>query len=278
MAVHYAVAPGATAVKYDFTSKGNLWFVEIHRFKYGKALLVDGKGMTVISNNPGVVPNDAAVFKGKTGAENPRTIEFYGLSEGTSLIDAFITEGGDSQATLQVHVVPLPGAKASWIKLDPPTATLNASDTPVPYQMKDTFEVKRGEKAADFLAKVPKGTNHLTFSCHGKPDGVLEIGENLDKSNVDAFKKLVDVKLKVIWIGGCSVAGTTQGDDFCKNIARNAKCYVVAPGITLPPVKPPLGHVELFSGSLPHYINPEGNLISASDFFKKHTDLGFKVQ
>ena len=275
MAAHWEQISGAPPANYDRTDSGWLYFIEIKQYQYGKIALVDGGGLIVASNAAAVVPNDSIVFKGRTGLEKRRTIEFYGLTEGTSMIEARNGEGGSLEIVLQVHVKPAPGTGPIWIQLDSPQTALNAERISVPYQMKNTFKIGGGEKAVDVLKKVPAGTKHLTISCHGKPEGILELGESFNKDNVDTFATLKDIKLLVIWLGACSVAGTPEGEAFCQKIAKNAGCYLRAPAITCPFVKPPIGQVELMKFS--KYIDPEGKTINEMEFLKKQSVLGFKI-
>ena len=276
--IHFELQPGSPDRGHWFTERGNLWKMEVRSYLNSKAVLVDGENCILRSNNPLVVPNDDVVFLGKTGGGKRRVITFYSLLSGTTLIDAFGTEGGPSLATLQVHVVGLPGDKPSFVALDGPHTALNSPDTPVPYKLKQTITVKPGERAEDFLKKVDPGSRHLAISCHGTPDGVLLIGEGLNKKNADQFGILLPTAVSVIWIGGCSVAGTVDGVEFCKQIAKQAAAYVVAPGIVIPPTRPGIGRVELFERSLPHYFNRIGEAITAAEFFKQSTTLGFKVE
>jgi hypothetical protein len=279
MTTHYEpIRSGAPSAQYKFEASGALWLMEVGQYKYGKIALVDGAGLTVNSNNPLVVANEEFIFKGRTGLDNPRTIEFFGLSEGTTMFEARQSEAGPVVAFLQVHVKGLSGKAPTWIALDAPHAAFNAPDTPVPYKLQHNSTINYGENLADMVKRVPEGAKHLVISCHGQPHGVLLIGENLSIDNVKDFSLFKKIGLKVIWIGGCSVAGTPQGTEFCKAIAKNAGCYVVAPGLTIPFVRPPMGRVELFARSLPKYIDPNGNPISPPEFFKQHPKLGFKVE
>lgn len=278
MTAHYeTIRAGAPPAEYKFEPSGALWYMEISQFRPGKIALVDGRNLTVTSNNPSVIADDEFIFKGKTGFESPRTIEFYALSEGTTMLEAR-NEAGVVETFLQIHVKGLSGKRPSWIALDGPTAALNAPNTPVPYKMRQSVTINYGESLAKMIEKVPNGTHHLVISSHGQENGVLLIGENINIDNVELFSKLKGSGLKVIWIGGCSVAGTEAGKAFCQKMADSAGCYVVGPGMTLPFVKPPAGHIEMFSRSLTHYFKPKSKMLSPPEFFKLQRLLGFTIE
>jgi hypothetical protein len=115
----------APPADYKFTPAGTLWFMEISEFKTGKLLLSDGAGLIVTSNNPSVIPNDEAVFKGKEGSAN-RTIKFYGRSEGTSMIEARAGDDGKVVTYIQVHVKALPDKPMSWVRRRPVVPELSS--------------------------------------------------------------------------------------------------------------------------------------------------------
>jgi hypothetical protein len=275
---HFEIVPGAPPDAFQRTPSGWLWYIQVKQYTRGTIALVNGEGLTVSSNNPVVVPNDDLVFKGKTGSERYRVIEFYTLNHGTALLDVRDARGTVA-FVLQVHVSPVSGRVASFIALKAPQQALNASNTPIPYHMVYTATIRRGEKAADIIAKVHSGVNHLAISCHSSSPGVLEIGENIDKDNVAAFADLrTNTGARVIWIGACAVAGSTQGLALCSEMAKRSGCYVVAPGILAPPVKAPVGSIEFWDHLLPHYFSPKGEAMPADQYLLLGNDLGFTIE
>jgi hypothetical protein len=275
---HFEILPGAPPDYHEYTESHWLWLIRIKQFKYGKVVLVNGENLIASSNNPLVVPNDDLVFKGKTGSERRRIIEFYGLSQGTTMLEIKDVHG-NLKFALQIQVTPISGKVPSFIALKAPQQALNSHDTPGPYHMVHTETVKGGEKAATIVGKIAAGVNHVAISCHSSKPGVLEIGENIDASNVKAFADLrAKTSARVIWIGACSVAGSREGMSLCKEMAQKSGCYVVAPGITAPAIKTPLGRVEFWGPLLPHYFDPKGNSLNQSQFLMLASELGFTIE
>lgn len=79
----------------------------------------------------------------------------------------------------------------------------------------------------------------------------------------------------VIWLGACAICGPPQGIELCKTLARSAGCFVVAPGLTLPPTTTGVNEIDVFTRSLPHYFDREGKQISYQAFLKQQGELAF---
>lgn len=274
----FEVVPGAPPSHAEYTESRWLWLIHVKQYQTTKLLLVNGENLVVSSNNSLVVPNDDMVFKGKTETSSRRVVEFYAMSYGVTMLEVR-TIGGDYRFALQVRVTPVSGKYPSFIALKAPQQALNSSDTPGPYHMVHTETIKSGTSAADIIAKVHAGINHVTICCHSFTPGVLSIGEGLRIENVDAFKGLkANTGAKVIWIGSCSVAGPAEGVNLCKAIAKNSGCYVVAPGIGTGGYKTPVGRIDFFGPSFPKYFGPSGDLVAPNDFLKLGADLGFTIE
>ena len=275
---HFEVVPSAPPDHAEYTASRWLWLIRIKQYKYGKIALVNGENLVASSNNPLVVPNDDLVFKGKTGLESRRIIDFYGLSSGTTMLE-IRTLGGDFRFALQIQVTPVSGKLASFVALKAPQQALNSHDTPGPYQMQYTERINAGENAAAIIKKIHTGVNHVAISCHSFTPGVLAIGETIHKDNVSAFGDLrTNTGAQVIWIGACSVAGPAEGVNLCKEMARRSGCYVVAPGIGSAAIKTPVGRIDFFGASLPKYFDPKGETIPATQFLKLGSELGFTIE
>jgi hypothetical protein len=130
---------------------------------------------------------------------------------------------------------------------------------------------------------VREGDNHLVFNCHGyasRPDFQtphLSIGTVIHPGNIGAFTILAPIKLRVIWISACSIASSATGEDFCKKMARNAECYVVAAMFHVTQnVKS--GHVEDTAGASWKYFDPQGSLVGRLDFINLGKRLGFTYE
>jgi len=268
--------------KYDVKG-GALWRVRVNEGQRGRVFVSEGTHLKISSNNSQVVPNDASVFnvtdtQGKSGVLN-----FYGLSAGISMLEARDAQGS-VVAYVQLEVDSISGKRA-YFQLDQPSMSLNAPDTPVRYQMKYSLKVSKDTSVDEVIAAVATKSHlrHLVISCHGYGDSsqgpFLVIGKGFrEVKDAKKFTPLYSVLAGgVVWIGACSVCGTVAGVDFCKGIASAAGCYVVAPGITLPAMPVGINQIEVFTRSLPHYVEPTGKLISQSEFFKLDQKLGFKM-
>jgi hypothetical protein len=264
----------------------SVWRVRLSEGQRARIALVDGAELEVSSNAGAIVPNDPSVFT-ETRAGAVRIIEIYGLSAqgsttpGVAMIEA--RQRGAVVAYFQAQVSPLSGAHA-FFQLAEPQMALNSSDTPVPYSMKYKKTYTSGVSAESIISDVQAvaRVNHLVFSCHGTVDPArggpkIEIGSGFDMSNLGLWDRLFSAVNNVIWFGACALAGSAEGIKFCQTAAWRSGCYVVAPTITLPPMKPAINQIEVFTRSMPHYFAPDGVQISATDFLRLQDELGFKL-
>ncbi|MEP7048919.1 MAG: hypothetical protein ABJB12_01140 [Pseudomonadota bacterium] len=237
--------------------------------------------MKISSNNSQVVPNDAGVFdltevQGKNGV-----LELFGLSAGTAMVEAR-DSSGNVVTYVQVQVESI-GGKHAYFKLAEPSMAINAPNSPVKYATHVTKTIPFGTDAADVLDLVAKQSNlrHLVMSCHGYGDPdrgpYLDLGSGFRDEQADLFAAIRPAVTGAIWIGACSVCGTQRGVDFCAKIAKASGCYVIAPGITLPPMKVAHSQIEVFTRSMPHYFARDGRLISQSAFLQLDKELGFTL-
>ena len=270
------------------TGSTAVWRIRIYEGRTAQIALSDGAGLKVTSNNSVVVPNDPSVFMELASSGGKRIFQFYGLSSetaqrsGTSIIEAR-SSSGSVVAYVQVQVSPLSGKRA-FFELESPQIAVNMSDSPVQYDMKSNIKATYGMSAQDIINKIKTygGPYHLVFSCHGTADPSkggpkLECGGGFNWSNIDLWKQLYPSVIHCIWFGSCSIAGTADGVEFCKAIAKRTGCYVVAPGITLPPVKVGKNQIEVFTRSMPHYYNREGEAMGQTQFFALQPKLRFKM-
>ena len=268
----------------EFTDSGWFYKMRMKKTTTAKFYLVDGQGLTAYSNNPVVVPNSDAVFTGKTGQEQKRTVEIYGLSPGITLIGFTAAGSIDPVVTMQVEVVDLPGSRPSFVAFSAKSASLNAPDVAAfgRYQL-DSAKLVTGGPPENLFDFVPTGTQHIAICCHGQMnfrgvDGItLFIGGNVTRGNcTDVFKNL---KAKcdggVIWVGGCEAG---SDNDFCKKAVLASGCFLVAPMITLPTVHVPRGMVDYFAESKIKFFNRgSGDPMVASDFLLQQKDLQFRI-
>ncbi len=265
-----------------FLESGWFWKVKLKQYTTGKFYLVDGAGLVAASNNPLVVPNSDAVFKGKTGQEAKRLVEFYGLTKGTALIDFRPSETAPPALTMQVEVLEASGHRPSWVAFSDKSAAINAPDLPALYQLDSTSKAPTSPPESLFDA-VPSGTKHVALNCHGQMNYgsvqgmTLFVAGNVTQSNCAAvFQKL---KAKsgggVVWIGGCEAG---SDNEFCKQAALASGWYIVAPMITLPIVRPPVGKIDWFAESkVKVFDNKTGKPIAATSFLLLQKDLKFQI-
>ena len=159
----YDIQPGSTSV----------WRVRINEGQHGSIVLTSAEGLSIASNNPGIVPNDAAVFERKALANGSVQLRFYGLAAerkgpGTAMLEA--RRSGSVVAYMQIQVQSI-GGKRAFFQLDQPQMALNATDSPVKYAMKYSETIPRSLSPSEIISRVlAKGSlQHLVLSCHGQP-------------------------------------------------------------------------------------------------------------
>lgn len=267
--------------------------VRIPWLTWRKVFLWEGKDwrLEVMSKNTKAVPHpdkqtDIDPYNAATGG---RLIRLFGrLPEKTTIHAGQGTFGAnwmDQSAPLTVQVVDSP-SRVFVLTLTSPHMALNAHDTPVPYTMDHTATITADMAQPDLISKVQtaaRGTrqkklNHLVFSCHGFPADISIWGKRNpkhigDHNVVEIFSQLKGL-VDVIWILSCAVAGSEGGNGFCKAIAKQAGCHVVAATMLIPKTKLSLtkGQIELVWGCTPVVFTPpqggaaEGSTISFVDF------------
>jgi hypothetical protein len=166
--------------------------------------------------------------------------------------------------------------------LEQPSMALN--DTRAPKGVKVIMEITRtvtpDEGISSILGSViaaAKATKegklkNLIFSCHGHP-GELQMGCGITRDLTNRFSALVvDNKplVETIYLRACQVAridapgSATDGNLFCCEIAKNARCKVVAS--TADQVRGlnelTFGQLDRFEGTALVY-GPDGNVLSS---------------
>ena len=109
---HFAKPPGVSSEGYDVDNAlapGSLWRVRIPWTKKRTVALCVGSDLTVKSNNPGVVPNEAdGTVKELRSSGGFRLLELFGFNVGGSFIDLWAPDGrffGHLQALVEVAPV-----------------------------------------------------------------------------------------------------------------------------------------------------------------------------
>jgi len=163
------------------------------------------------------------------------------------------------------------------IALEQPSMALNAHDVGCEYQMWNTWKVDEAdseEKVISHVAQVartaPGGRlKNVVFNTHGRPGSVKIGGGRINRSHTIMFAQWAGLVEK-IWFNACNLAETQtpgqypwgDGNLFCCEVAKNAKCYVVAPHdlqTTRSEHVYPYGQIDSFEGLLLCY-GPEGNV------------------
>jgi len=169
--------------------------------------------------------------------------------------------------------------------LEQPSMALNDTRAPVFATMKVTRTIQKDESITQILGYVvneakalPEGRfKNLVFVCHGKP-GELEMGIGVERSLTDRFKLLApDDKpiVDVIYFHSCSVARiagpntASDGNLFCSEIARYAKCQVVASTAVQQTgcYYLPFGSLDKFEGTVLVY-GPKGDVLKSTTYPK----------
>ena len=247
---------------------------------------VGGQGLLLTSNAPDIVANPIP----ETSAGNVRTLKIVGDAIGFTLISAS-TSPGNGSLPLQVEVTAFQAAATlkTGVALDQPSMALNAHDTPTTYSAQYNYVIS-GMTSAQSIIDKAKGDGrlkHLAISCHGyaAPGGAtsLNIGMGFDADNTSLFGQLKGM-VGVIWIGGCSAAGSTQGKADCAARAKAAQCYLVAPVMSMSNPPGTKGKLHLAKGVMdmqerfmPMAFNPQGGLLGWKTFLSLGPRLGFKV-
>ncbi|MEP7077358.1 MAG: hypothetical protein ABI878_16250 [Acidobacteriota bacterium] len=176
------------------------------------------------------------------------------------------------------------------IDIPQPAIALNDQRTNTWYSMQESRTIFGGTKRSELIDMVlqfchsgSKGTSlfdlsgelvqhgkavvgkvHVVINCHGSP-GNLSLGEGIRREHLAEFGKWSGFVEK-IWINACRPAfikmkgSPTDGNMFCSELAKQAKCYVVASterqtGKNLYP----FGKIDSFEGLVLSY-GPTGDL------------------
>lgn len=169
--------------------------------------------------------------------------------------------------------------KAKWIKLAAPQVSLNAPNVGNVCPMTQAFIIQWGTTNGDMVKKVPDGTRHVVFNCHGfgdKPEypAHLAIGQTLKADNVAVCNPWYSITtLRCIWLSACNIGGT--GLPLCKELARQTGCYVATQTMGVPDRRFEKHCVEDYYFAMPLYIDPFGEMVARADFMKMGKTLGF---
>jgi hypothetical protein len=174
------------------------------------------------------------------------------------------------------------GNKNDFIMLAQPSLAFNAAGLPVRYQMDTTTPVASGATFSSLIAAAAaKGKlKHLIFNCHGEVDKAsgavkLLLGTGATSANNADFSKLSG-NVGVIWICGCLAANSTPGLADCRERAKNAGAYLVAPAwlMTAGGGDLPKGHMDMNARFMPHVFTPTGGDMTWGGFLAMGPTLG----
>ena len=311
---YFVVPPNSSNPIYDVNDAdgpGSVWHMTMHLGDSPKEIaLAYGDDLIVISNNPNVLMADIDnPIPEKRRVGNLRIFELKaGGTTGFTYIVAGKIDAVNSRqfnpwmkGGMQLEVKHATTPTTTRILLQSPHMAINATSMPVTYTMDKTVVITTTVEPGEIVDQVSimGKLRHLAICCHGHPtkgpggnydDYWLEIGKSgfhsgttsgYGPANTGLFKKLKD-KVGVVWIGACDAAGPDYGIKLCKEIAKNANCYVAAPTIgmhMLPGQKPgPLarGFMDMDSNFKPVVFSASGERILWADFYAIYkTKVGF---
>lgn len=175
------------------------------------------------------------------------------------------------------------------ISLEQPSMALNDGRARIRVQMWNTWNIQRGEPrdhiiswTADVARRALGGKlRNVVIYTHGGP-GFIDLGEGFDRRHTSMFSGWAGLVEK-IWFMGCRVAfihaanapQVGDGNAFCSEIARAARCYVIASTetqFTISTTKDASGHFVLPYGQLDAYeglllaYGPQGRVVSSRRF------------
>lgn len=170
-----------------------------------------------------------------------------------------------------------------FIKLKSPSVVLNAPNITNKWRMTYSYTVPWSMSAHEMIKQhVHSTARHLVFNCHGfawRPNFQaphLSIGTVVHAGNVSAFDPLGSYpQLRVIWISACTLASSQEGQQFCVEMARHARAYVVASIVGTPDVASPAGSILDPVDSMPYIVDPKGNPTGQQTFRALGPSLGF---
>lgn len=261
-----------------FLPSGWFWKMQIPRFLISKLDILDIPGLYVCSNSPMV--SNREEYLGPHVVPGPnRTVELLGLQTGIAMIEVRKGgPGGELVITMQVEVVDLAGGQA-WVALDANSVALNAKGTPVPYKLPVSTPINHSNEL-DLFKTVPAGTKNVVLSCHGQlkiSDGIhILIAGKIGRSNCQTIFATLKPRAAggVCWIMGCSVG---EDNEFCKSASQASGCFIAAANITLPPIQPPEGKIELWFQKMKYFDPANGQPMAPSAFMDKQRELSFSV-
>ncbi|WP_437277899.1 hypothetical protein WME90_42805 [Sorangium sp. So ce375] len=288
---HFAAPPDGELGEYDVDNRlavGSIWRMQVGVGGQGaEVALWGGAGLSVRSNNPGVIANPIAE---RTSGEF-RVFRLKGLTMGATMLEAS-PGSGPPWVSLQVQVLAKLERKTNgdhYITLSKPHMALNASDTPVTYHMQYDRFISSSARPADVMAMATSTgvLKHLVFSSHGhikrEPNGaivsIINIGTGLTKQDVEVFDKLKQTMGGgVIWFGACGIGNDNEQN---KERAVRSTCYVVAPVMYMQPRsgqprKVPLGKIDMYDRFIPKVFTPSGGMMPWPSFLQLGKRLGFQ--
>ena len=169
-----------------------------------------------------------------------------------------------------------------WVKLEPPSVVFNA-DNVAPMTLAKSPVIKEGQDLYSAIGQyVQRGTKHLVFNCHGfvsRPNfGAphLAIGNVLHAGNVQWFDQVAG-NVGVIWVSACNILSATDGEEFCKQLAKHSGAYVVAATMAVTQ-RTKASCVEDTAGAMWKYINPKGEYVGRNGFIALGPSLGFTYE
>ena len=104
----------------------------------------------------------------------------------------------------------------------------------------------------------------------------LAIGNVLHAGNVQWFDQVAG-NVGVIWVSACNILSATDGEEFCKQLAKHSGAYVVAATMAVTQ-RTKASCVEDTAGAMWKYINPKGEYVGRNGFIALGPSLGFTYE
>lgn len=170
-----------------------------------------------------------------------------------------------------------------YFKLSNPSVSLNAPNVRNKLKMTYAPVIPWSKSAHQIISEnVHSAMSHLVFNCHGYATREsfatphLSIGTVIHTGNVSCFDPLTSYPtLKVIWMAACNIASSAQGIEFCKEVARHARAYVVASITACPDLPCPAGCILDPGPYSPYIVDPRGTPVGQQSFRAMGNQLGF---
>jgi hypothetical protein len=171
------------------------------------------------------------------------------------------------------------GPPQKLIRLSKPSVGFNGERILNKARTSQSYDIGNATSNQDMVDKVKEGVKHVVFNCHGFPatpdyPAHLAIGQTLRFDNVQVLEPWLYIgSLRIIWIVACNIGG--YDIELCKKMAKTTRCYVST--TSGPALDRNIPYANCIEENLvmPQFINPDGIMMSSTEFMKLGGSLGF---